>query len=65
MVPGGTITNQHVPTLGDSSTTPTRDPYWSAICLGQGDQLQNWLGPIMMYTDGSGGPPTQDLRLRR
>eukprot|EP00973_Karenia_brevis_P044755 6198784-Karenia_brevis.AAC.1 len=34
-----------------AKTIPTREPYWSAICIAQGDQLQQWERPVIIYTD--------------
>eukprot|EP00973_Karenia_brevis_P068008 9460849-Karenia_brevis.AAC.1 len=41
------------------------EPQWWAICIGQGDQLQQWEGPITIYGDGSGAESSNDPRLRR
>eukprot|EP00973_Karenia_brevis_P055214 7677377-Karenia_brevis.AAC.1 len=38
---------------------------WWANCLGHGDQVQDWEGPIIIHTDGSGGEHSNDPKLRR
>eukprot|EP00973_Karenia_brevis_P057769 8036103-Karenia_brevis.AAC.1 len=59
------VKTQHLGLQPKANTTPTREPYWGAYSLGQGNQLQGWQGHIVMYTDGSGGACSQDPRLRR
>eukprot|EP00973_Karenia_brevis_P022443 3090175-Karenia_brevis.AAC.1 len=46
-----------------ANTTPTREPYRSAYGSGLGQSF--WQGPMTIYTDGSGGPYSQDRRLKR
>eukprot|EP00973_Karenia_brevis_P084337 11704798-Karenia_brevis.AAC.1 len=48
-----------------ANTTPTMEPQWWANCIEQGDQLKEWEGPIIIFTDGSGGERSNYPTLRR
>eukprot|EP00973_Karenia_brevis_P042936 5944026-Karenia_brevis.AAC.1 len=37
-----------------ANTTPTMEAQWWANCIGHGDKLPEWEGPIAMFIDGCG-----------